>query len=208
MRQGTEHDRTGEMTNRLGDPRPLIRRLARRASELAPGIRWHRSRFWTSVVLSRGFESVGTGTVVVAPRKLGGVDRISIGARCAVFEDAWLQCEPGTSGRLEIGDDNYFGHLVHLHAVDDIIIGHNCTFADAVLVNSGRHAPGDRDRVDGAGRIVIGNDVFVGEGVKILGGVTVGDRAVIGAGSVVTRSVAPGTVVAGVPARALHQAER
>jgi acetyltransferase-like isoleucine patch superfamily enzyme len=49
----------------------------------------------------------------------------------------------------------------------------------------------------------VGSDVFIGADVIILPGVTVGDRCVVGAGSVVTKSVADGTVVAGNPARPL-----
>jgi serine O-acetyltransferase len=48
---------------------------------------------------------------------------------------------------------------------------------------------------------VLGRNVWVGTGAKILGPVTVGDRARIGANSVVTRDVVAGTTVAGVPAR-------
>ena len=47
----------------------------------------------------------------------------------------------------------------------------------------------------------------IGSGAAILCGVTIGERAVIGAGAVVTRDVAPGAVVAGVPARLLRQTE-
>jgi len=47
----------------------------------------------------------------------------------------------------------------------------------------------------------IGSDVWIGENVTILGNVTIGDGAVIGAESVVTKNVAPFSVVAGVPAK-------
>ena len=47
----------------------------------------------------------------------------------------------------------------------------------------------------------IGSDVWIGGGAIILPGVTIGDGAVIGAGSVVTRDVAPGVTVTGNPAR-------
>lgn len=53
------------------------------------------------------------------------------------------------------------------------------------------------------GAVKIGNRVFVGANATILPGVTIGDDAVIGAGSVVTRDVASGMVVAGVPARTI-----
>ncbi|MBQ3301685.1 MAG: maltose O-acetyltransferase, partial [Eggerthellaceae bacterium] len=51
----------------------------------------------------------------------------------------------------------------------------------------------------------IGNDVWVGAGAIILAGVTIGDKAVIGAGSVVTRDVPERVVVAGSPARVIRR---
>jgi len=51
--------------------------------------------------------------------------------------------------------------------------------------------------------ISIGDDVWIGGGAIVLGGVAIGDRAVVGAGSVVTRDVPPDAVVAGNPARIL-----
>ncbi|MCE9667349.1 acetyltransferase [Myxococcus stipitatus] len=51
----------------------------------------------------------------------------------------------------------------------------------------------------------IGRNVFVGAGAQIIGPVTVGDGAVIGAGALVTSDVAPLAVVAGMPARELPQ---
>ena len=49
--------------------------------------------------------------------------------------------------------------------------------------------------------MTIGEDVWIGGGAIILGGVTVGDRAIVGAGAVVTRDVAPDATVVGNPAR-------
>ena len=53
--------------------------------------------------------------------------------------------------------------------------------------------------------MVIGNDVWIGYGAKILGGISIGDGAVVAAWSVVTKSVPPYTIVAGVPARPLRR---
>lgn len=50
---------------------------------------------------------------------------------------------------------------------------------------------------------IIGDRVWISPGAAVLGGVTIGDDAVIGAGSVVLRDVAPGSVVAGIPARVI-----
>ncbi|WP_163995394.1 serine O-acetyltransferase [Pyxidicoccus caerfyrddinensis] len=59
-----------------------------------------------------------------------------------------------------------------------------------------------------AGAPRIGRNVYVGVGAQILGPVTVGDGAVIGASAVVTADVAPGAVVAGIPARELKRNPR
>lgn len=51
----------------------------------------------------------------------------------------------------------------------------------------------------------VGKDVVIGSGAQVLGPVTIGDRAVIGANAVVTEDVPAGTVVAGIPAHVLHR---
>jgi len=55
------------------------------------------------------------------------------------------------------------------------------------------------------GDVIIGNDVWVGYGATILSGVTVGDGAVIGARALVTKNIAPYTIVAGVPAKFIRK---
>ena len=56
-----------------------------------------------------------------------------------------------------------------------------------------------------ADRVVIGNDVWIGHAVIVMPGVTVGDGAVLAAGAVVTRDVAPYTIVGGVPAKQIRE---
>ena len=58
--------------------------------------------------------------------------------------------------------------------------------------------------VDEQFQLVIGNDVWVGKHVMFLAGIVVGDGAVVGAGSVVTKNVPPYAVVAGNPARSIR----
>ena len=57
----------------------------------------------------------------------------------------------------------------------------------------------------GGGLPIIGNNVYIGAGAKILGPVTIGDNAIIGANAVVTKNVPPNCTVAGVPARIIKR---
>lgn len=58
-----------------------------------------------------------------------------------------------------------------------------------------------------AGEIVVGNDVFIGSQATILPGVTIGDRCIIGACSVVAKNVPPNSVVVGNPAKVIKTAD-
>ncbi len=174
--------------------------VARRLTEAPPSIRWRIGALATALLYRRAFAQIGPGSVIVAPRQLKGVDRISLGAGVAVYGGAWLQCETG-GGPIEIGDRTYLGHDVHVHAIDPITIGSDCVLADGVFVATTDHGRDRRDQTHGTGPITIGDRVFCGQRAIILGGVTIGDGATVGAGAVVTRDVPPGAVVAGVPAR-------
>jgi serine O-acetyltransferase len=94
----------------------------------------------------------------------------------------------------EIGEGLYIGHYGSIILAAECRVGHNCSLAQNVTV--GVAGSGD-DR----GAPVIGNRVFIGAHSIIVGRITVGDDAVICAGSVVTRSVPARAVVMGNPAR-------
>lgn len=176
--------------------------IATRIAESPSSVRWQIARATTGLLYRRAFGHIGSGSVIVRPLRLAHVQRIRIGRDCAFYEGAWLACEPD-QGHLTVGDRNYFGHRVHLHAMDSVTIGTGCVFADDVLVASSDHDRRNRHAVHATGPIIIGDNVFVGQRAVILGGVTVGDGATIAAHSVVTRDVPAGATVAGVPARAV-----
>ncbi|NGZ08433.1 MAG: sugar O-acetyltransferase [Nitrospira sp. LK70] len=88
-----------------------------------------------------------------------------------------------------------------------IVIGDNLQMGPAVQIYTAAHpleADVRRAGLEYARPICIGNDVWIGGGAIILPGVTIGDRSVIGAGSVVVRDVPLGTVVVGNPARIIR----
>ena len=57
---------------------------------------------------------------------------------------------------------------------------------------------------DSPKKVIIGNDVWIGINVSIMGGVTIGDGAIIGSHSLVTKNVEPYTIVGGVPAKKIR----
>lgn len=174
-------------------------KLARALTQAGPSVRWKVGHLLTNVLYRRAFKAMGTGTVIVKPLILRGVEHITLGQNCSIYEGAWLATEPG--GELVVGDEVYMGHDVHVHAIDAVTIGAGTWLADGVLVSNGEHVLEELSDVDGTGPISIGAGCFIGQRAIILGGVSIGDGARVGAGAVVTRDVPAGATAAGVPAR-------
>ena len=121
--------------------------------------------------------------------------------------------------RVSVGHGTYgVGERTVLFFRDDdrVVIGKYCSVAYGVtIVASGEHnyrgvanfpfaavLKGDVDRdTFSKGPVRVGNDVWIGANATILSGVTIGDGAVVAAGSVVTESVPPYAIVGGVPAK-------
>ncbi len=95
-----------------------------------------------------------------------------------------------------IGPGLYLPHLGTIVIGSGSKVGENCTIAHGVTIG---HAGGGRRT--GAGNPVIGNRVYIGPGAILIGPITVGDDALIGAGAVVVKSIPPRGVAVGNPAR-------
>jgi acetyltransferase-like isoleucine patch superfamily enzyme len=133
---------------------------------------------------------------------------VGIGDRVTLREYGWLQCRSGfnaPTGRVSIEDDVYIGPFAVLGAGGDLVIGARTQIGARFTLSAESHARGANGAFVGAGvrrnGIVIGRECWIGNNVCILDGVRIGDRAVIGAGSVVTRDVPAGATAYGVPAR-------
>lgn len=115
--------------------------------------------------------------------------------------------------RLKIGHGTFINNNASI-IVDktSIIIGNNCLIGpNFFAVDSDFHGLTLEDRRHGIYEcmpIHIENDVFIGEGVKVLKGVRIGQGAVVGTGSLVTRNVDDFCVVAGVPAKKIKELAR
>ena len=106
--------------------------------------------------------------------------RISIGNNVSIHDYSYID---GTGG-LEIGND--------------VSIAHSCSIltTNHQWVDSTRTI---KDNIGIHGKVIIGNDVWIGCGVRILSNVTINNRSVVAAGAVVNKNVEENSLVGGVP---------
>jgi maltose O-acetyltransferase len=124
-------------------------------------------------------------------------------------DTVWMQppffCDYGTNIRL--GTRVFFNFNCVVLDVCEVRIGDFTLFGPAVQVYTATHPmeAALRRTQEFAKPITIGSDVWVGGGAIICPGVTIGDRSVIGAGSVVTRDIPAGVFAAGNPCRVVRE---
>jgi acetyltransferase-like isoleucine patch superfamily enzyme len=109
--------------------------------------------------------------------------------------------------QLHVGSDCYFGRELFLDLRDEIMIEDHVTISHRVMIlthtDAGTSPLRDRSIETSQAPVIVRRGAYVGANVTILQGVEIGESSIVGAGAVVTRSVAPSTVVAGVPARVI-----
>lgn len=128
----------------------------------------------------------GSGLRVALLRACG----YKIGAQTYVAEDLVVaEILEDDSEKLRIGDR--------------VAIAPRVTFVTSSDPNNSRLSPTFVKPI--RGRIVVGDDAWIGAGAIVLPNVTIGEFAIVGAGAVVTQDVAPYTVVAGVPAKVVRR---
>jgi acetyltransferase-like isoleucine patch superfamily enzyme len=101
---------------------------------------------------------------------------------------------------IELGEGCVIGEAV-LYALDRIVIGRHVVINDGVFLCTATHDADDASFPLRTGPITIGDYAWIATRSIVLPGVSIGRGAIVGAGAVVTRDVAPMTVVAGNPAR-------
>lgn len=109
-------------------------------------------------------------------------------------------------GKVNFGERVSFGPHTYLSNFAPIEIGDDFLSAGHLIINCGTHDP--LTLKPGAAPVKIGRRVWCGVNVTILGGVTIGDDVVIGAGSVVVHDLPANCVAVGVPARMIRPLDR
>lgn len=140
-------------------------------------------------------------------------DYTHIGCGCVLA--AWERTADGErhTPEIRIGINCSIGEYNNITATNRIEIGDNLLTGRWVTITDNSHGTTDAESLQieplmrpviSKGPVVIGKNVWLGDKATILPGVTIGEGAVIGANSVVTKDVAPYTVVAGIPAKEIN----
>jgi acetyltransferase-like isoleucine patch superfamily enzyme len=135
--------------------------------------------------------------------------RLQIGEHVLLEPNVWLTCPD--PGRIVIGGGSFLNQGVMVAASQLVEIGAHCMFANGTLITDADHrfddpvTPVPWQGFTSPGPTRIGDNVWCGAHVVVTGGVSIGERCVIGAGSVVTRDIPAFSVAAGAPARVLRR---
>ena len=97
--------------------------------------------------------------------------------------------------QIEVGYGLYLGHGIGIVVNPSTKIGNNCNLSQFTTIGANK----------GGQAAIIGDNVYIGPNVCIVEAVVIGDNSTIGAGSVVTKDVAPNLTVAGVPAKPISE---
>jgi acetyltransferase-like isoleucine patch superfamily enzyme len=137
--------------------------------------------------------------------------RLQIGPQVLLEPGVWITA-PGAA-RISIGGGSFLNLGVMVAAVDAVEIGEHCMFANGCFISDASHRFDDPTRpvpwqgFTSKGPTRVGDNVWCGANAIITSGVTVGERCVIGANSVVTRDVPPFSVAVGVPATVVAEVD-
>jgi len=117
--------------------------------------------------------------------------------------DRGVDIVSGEDCQIDIGERSYIGPYVCMSGPGHIRIGKGCLIA----AHSGIYANNHRSYGTTREGIVIEDSCWLGNGVKVLDGVTIGKCSVIGAGAVVSKNIPPHSVAVGVPAKVIKTSD-
>jgi len=106
----------------------------------------------------------------------------------------------GHAGQLEIGENCFFNNNCSITCLGKIMIGSNNQFGEGVLMYDHNHAYSNKEKLIAEqgytiGKIIIGNNCWIGSHVIILKDVEIGDNVIIGAGCIIHKSISSNSVI-------------
>jgi acetyltransferase-like isoleucine patch superfamily enzyme len=134
--------------------------------------------------------------------------RLEVGEQVLFEPNVWITAPD--AARVRIGSGTFLNIGVMVAAVELVEIGEHCMFANGCFITDGNHRFDDLEKpvpwqgFTTKGPTRIGDNVWCGAHVVVTSGVTIGERCVIGANSVVTEDIPAFSIAAGAPARVLR----
>ena len=147
---------------------------------------------------------IGEGSRLFTSNKWEIGNQVKIATNCAIFPR-----ESGYQGILTINDGTHIGDNTIIDVCDHITIGKEVAIGPNCIIYTHDHDYTQPDKPAWKGGVitkpvVIKDGAWIGSGVTILPGITIGERAVVAAGAVVTKDIEPRTIVGGVPAKIIR----
>jgi acetyltransferase-like isoleucine patch superfamily enzyme len=170
---------------------------------------WNRARIHWELMRREAFARWPLHGNVLESLREG---RLEVGPHTLFEPGVWLTA-PGEA-RITIGGGTFLNLGVMVAAHQLVEIGEHCMFANGCFVTDGNHRFDDLEKpvpwqgFTTKGPTRIGDNVWCGANVVITSGITIGERCVIGANSVVTEDLPPFSIAAGAPAKVLRTIER
>lgn len=164
----------------------------------------------------RKFKKFEKGSMLAPGLTLLHPENVSIGKNSSIMRNCVVETvvTDGRKPSLIIGNGVSIGEYSHITCANEITIGDNLLTGRFVLITDNSHGdssaadsnlPPLKRAIHSKGRVEIGKNVWIGDKVTILPGVTIGDGAVIAANSVVTKDVPPKSIAGGIPAKIIKQ---
>lgn len=153
-----------------------------------------------SLIIGSGFK-LGAGARMYVQSNWQFGNDVKIETYCAIFAR-----EPNSFGQLKIGNGSHIGDHTIIDLVNDVTLGDEVALGPNCTLYTHDHDYGNNEVAAWKGGLVskpimIEDGAWVGSGVTILPGVTIGKRAIVAAGSVVTRNIGAETIWGGIPAK-------
>jgi acetyltransferase-like isoleucine patch superfamily enzyme len=178
------------------------------------------TRVFSWCFYKRRLHSCGRKLQIMSPKSLIGLNCLAVGDGFISFSGLQLEIfdtlNANYQTNMRIGDNVSINYDCHIGCINQIIVGNNVLIASRVYISDHSHGLSDYSDINippsqriihSKGPVIIEDNVWLGEGVVVLPGVTIGKGTIVGANSVVTRNLPPYTVCAGVPAKVLKKIE-
>ena len=155
---------------------------------------------------------IGNSTGIPSGTLMNWPHQVQIGSKCVLEENiAFVYAAPWEAARsaIQLGDRVFVGRGCEFNICGSIRVGNDALIASGCKFIDHNHGVARGVPINQQPNetipIVLENDVWLGVNAVVLKGVTIGEGAVVGAGAIVTKSVPPGEIWGGVPARKMSE---